>query len=73
MPVEGQQRQHAATAGRALNRYLENIARLDIYLNIYTEETVLIHSTGWINRGDEWSRMLHMAGSLVLVCQKDFS
>jgi hypothetical protein len=65
-------RQHTATAGTALNRHLKNTAQLEIYLSIYTKETV--HATASIrptrlkNR-DEWFTKLHVAGSLVLTCR----
>jgi Mg2+ and Co2+ transporter CorA len=60
----------------AHNRHLKNTALLKIYLNIYNKKTIRVHqvySKLMNNRVNEWFTNFYMAGSLVLVCQNDFS
>jgi hypothetical protein len=50
-------RQHAATVGTTLNRYLKNTVQLEMYLKIYTKE--IIHIQQIYNqldgqRGNKW-------------------
>jgi hypothetical protein len=53
------------------SRHLKNIALLKIYLNIYTKEVHQVYIK--LMEVNEWFTNFHMAGSLVLVCQNDFS